>query len=110
MSGHGGRRRDRVGDAVWWWLVPVAGAGRVGVAGTIIEFYTQLEINKGGELDDRLKDTRAGTPVATPAETVLKHSQRLLDPEPVHHTRRGAPSPGTPAPYHTTSDYLQLAW
>jgi len=87
---------------------PCRGYGRR-LTGTIIEFYTQLEINKGGKLDDRLKDTGTNRPVRlqwprkhTPQlhqqgnRDRPKRTQRPLDHEPAHHPRRVAPQP-TPA-------------
>ena len=90
----------------------------VAVTGTIIEFYTQLEINKGGKLDDRLKDTGTNRPVRLRhlrKNTPQSHQQGPSPSTPnalstmnpritpgVSHT-----SPRTP-PYHTTSDYLGL--
>src|SRR5215813_3104454 len=72
----------------------------VAVTGTIIEFYTQLEINKGGKLDDRLKDTgtnrafASGTCARTPRSHTNrdrpKHAQRPVDHEPAHHPWRVA--------------------
>src|SRR5262249_32527611 len=80
----------------------------VAVTGTIIEFYTQLEINKGGKLDDRLKDTgtnrafASGTCARTPRSHTNrdrpKHAQRPVDHEPAHHPWRVAPQPTYPRP------------
>ena len=102
-GGHEGRRR----------LNPVAATG------TIIEFYTQLEINKGGKLDDRLKDTgtnrpfasgtHARTPAVTPTGTVRNTPNALSTMNPRITPGVSRPSPRTPAPYHTTSDYLRPA-
>src|SRR5262249_59422620 len=46
----------RACDARSRLAVRLRGGADQPVTGTIIEFYTQLEINKGGKLDDRLKE------------------------------------------------------